>query len=98
MKKKLLILAILLTQSHGNGLFRKWWSGETPIKNPQAYAEQCLRTNEYPILSPVEQDLISPIRGATIPKTSLVYEQDTVSEAILATNRGPSYQRTSHGF
>ncbi len=88
MKQIILILTVLLNQSHAMDYIRNWWSGENPIKNPQAYAERCLHDNDYPTLSSLDKDSSSPMRQSFVPKTSLVHYSTSPSEIILATTKG----------
>lgn len=90
MKKTILLLAVLLNQSQSMDLLRNWWSGETPIQDPKEYVQNCLRQNEYPVLSKIDHDSQGGVRGATIPATSFVYEHDVTTsppDVVLQTNR-----------
>ncbi len=88
MKQIILILTVLLSQSHAMDYLRNWWSGETLIKNLPAYAEQCIRDNDHPILSAQDKDLSSAARQSFIPKTSLVHDSTSPSDIILTTTKG----------
>lgn len=88
MKQIILILTVLLSQSHAMDYLRNLWSGETLIPNPQAYAERCIHDNDYPTLSALDKDSSSAARQSSIPKTSLVHDSTLPSEIILATTKG----------
>jgi hypothetical protein len=91
MMKIIMILTVLLSESQSMDLLRNLWAGETLIQNPQEYAQNCLRQNEYPILSADDQEPQGSVRGAIIPSTSFMYDHEgatTSPNVVLQTNRG----------
>ncbi|MBX3457478.1 MAG: hypothetical protein KF820_03845 [Candidatus Paracaedibacteraceae bacterium] len=101
MRKTILLLTVLLSESQSMDRLWHWWSGETPITSPQDYSQRCLIGNEYPILNQVDHDSQGSLRGATIPPTSLVYEHDaasTPSDTVLQTSRNHYIKATIVSF
>lgn len=99
---RLLIIIMLSVFCSANALESVWsyFTGKTPISDPVQYAKDCLTSQDYPVVSSVV-DASCPLRSASIPPMSLVYEYPIMSassQILLRTNKDHAIHASMRSF